>query len=212
MASSAIGNTDISTTICSKFLIFSVFSSIETAMGSNQSSEDHLAQETQTQETLTRQEIESFLPELQITSIPTSWLILPDSIHIADKLEYLHLQHPIYKYLDLQDQLYSQQLEPDVWEQTYQEWIEYKLDSKWYDNFYETLEADGQLDEWYSHIYKQLLKHNLASVIKCYKILSKFSQVQRLVKITERFPDLRVAFEIFDREPCPVDTLVPWKN
>ncbi len=36
---------------------------------------------------------------------------------------------------------------------------------------------------------------------------SQHCEILRLLKISELFPDLRVAFEAFDRQPCPVDSL-----
>ncbi len=41
----------------------------------------------------------------------------------------------------------------------------------------------------------------------CAQCKRRHYEILRLLKISELFPDLRVAFEAFDRQPCPVDSL-----
>ncbi len=76
--------------------------------------------------------------------------------------------------------------------------------------------------EWYLRAcnYRRTLERNTPRYHQIRKLFlristlktSKHHQIQRLAKITELFPDLRVAFEIFDREPCPLDSLVSWDS
>ena len=43
-----------------------------------------------------------------------------------------------------------------------------------------------------------------------YSIPTTFNQIERLVHITDEFPDFQISFDLFDRKPCPLDSWVRW--